>query len=131
MKTKNKSKAFSEEERKERQKFLDVYNDFDKWLYSLGFRSGNWKESSNHLAYNYSHYEQKINALYGVEVYINEVLNLALYFNRDRYEHKFMFVGEMGMHSETLSLVEMMDSIAKDCRRLKEQKLKDLELINV
>lgn len=131
MKTKNKSKAFSDNEIKERQKFLDIYNDFDKWLRSLGFRSGNYKESSNHLAYNYSHYNKKIDSLYGVEVYINEVLNLALYFNRDRYEHKFMFVGEMGMHSDTLSLVEMMDSISKDCRALKEQKLKELELINV
>jgi len=131
MKTKNKSKAFSDNEIKERQKFLDIYNDFDKWLRSLGFRSGDYRESSNHLAYNYSHYEQKINSLYGVEVYINEVLNLALYFNRDRYQHKFMFVGEMGMHSEILSLVEMMDSISKDCRRLKEEKLKELELINV
>lgn len=131
MKTKNKSKALTDKEREERQKFLDVYADFDRWLFSLGFRSGNYKESSNHLAYNYSHYEKNINSLYGVEVYINEVLNLALYFNRDRYEHKFMFVGEMGMHSEILSLVEMMDSISKNCRKLKEEKLKELELINV
>ena len=126
MKTKNKSKSFSENEIKERQKFIDIYNDIDKGLRSLGFRSGN-----NNLAYNYSHYNKKIDSLYGVEVYINEVLNLALYFNRDRYEHKFMFVGEMGMHSDTLSLVEMMDSISKDCRALKEKKLKELELINV
>lgn len=131
MKQKNKSKSFSENEIKERQKFLDIYNDFDKWLRSLGFRVGDYKESSSHLAYNYSHYEQKINSLYGVEVYINEALNLALYFNRDRYEHKFTFLGVMGMQSDTLSLVEMMDSISKDCRALKEQKLKELELINV
>jgi hypothetical protein len=131
MKIKNKSKAFSDNEIKERQKFLDIYNDFDKWLHSLGFRSGNYRESSNHLAYNYSHYNKKIDSLYGVEVYINEVLNLVLYFNRDRYEHKFMFVGEMGMYSEILSLVEMMDCISKDCRKLKEEILKELELINV
>lgn len=131
MKTKNKSKSFSDNEIKERQKFIDIYNDFDKWLRSLGFRSGNYRESSSYSAFNYSHYEEKIKSLYGVEVYINEVLNLALYFTRDRYEHKFMFVGEMGMHSDTLSLVEMMDSVSKDCRALKDKKLKELELINV
>lgn len=118
--TKIKSTHKTENERLERQKFLDIYNEFDRWLLSLGFRQGHYyKESSTAMDYNYSHYEKYIDSLYSIEHYIHDCLKLSIRFIRDRYEHKFMFVGDFGSHSETHTLKETKEVILIECRTLK------------
>jgi hypothetical protein len=88
----------------ERQIFLDVYTEFDRWLLLLGFRSPNTKESMGHLNYHWGHYDKHIDSLYSVECYFHDTLKLSIHFLRDRHEHKFMFVGEMGSCSELQTL---------------------------
>jgi hypothetical protein len=74
----------------ERQRFLDVYTEFDRWLLSFGFRSANTKESMEHLNYHWVHYDKHIDSLYSVECYLHDTLKLSIHFLRDRYEHKFI-----------------------------------------
>lgn len=111
----------------ERQKFLDVYSEFTKWLYSLGFRQGHyWKESATPNDYHYSHYNKHIDALYSVEHYVHDVLGLSIRFLRDRYEHKFMFIGDIGLYSETYTIEETKELILNDVRRLRDEQLSKL-----
>ena len=117
----------------ERKRFLDVYSEFDKWLKSIGFRAGHyWTESATPLDCSYSHYKDHIDSLYGVEHNIHDVLKLSIRFLRDRHEHKFMFVGEMGSHSEVHSLEQTKEIILNKVRELRDSRLAELnELINL
>lgn len=114
----------------ERQRFLDVYTNFDKWLSSLGFRVGHyWKESTTSMDCHYSHYDKHINSLYGVEHYIQDAVKLSIRFLRDRYEHKFMFVGKIGSHSKVYSVDETKELILIDVRKLRDEQLQQLSPI--
>jgi hypothetical protein len=118
--TKIKSTLKTKNEILERKKFLDIYIEFNTWLSSLGFRQGHfWKESTTAMDCHYSHYEKYIDSLYSVEHYVHDGVKLSIRFLRDRYEHKFMFVGELGSYSETHTLEEMKEIILIECRTLK------------
>lgn len=117
----------------DRKMFLNVYSEFDNWLRSIGFRAGHyWKECATSLDFHYSHYDNDINSLYGVECYMNDTLKLAIRFLRDRNEHKFMFVGEMGASSEVYSIEKTKELILSQVRELRDEKLSKLkELENI
>ena len=110
----------------ERQKFIDVYAEFDRWLLLLGFRSANTKESMIHLNYNWGHYDKYINSLYSVENYLHDTLKLSIHFLRDRYENKIMFVGEMGFCSETTTIEQTKELILIEVRKLRDEQLSKL-----
>lgn len=129
-KTKSK-KEKREAEIQERQEFIDVYTEFNKWLRHLGFRSANYKESMSPLSYSWSHYNEHIDSLFGVEYYICEPINYRIYFLRDRYEHKLMFVGEIGSCSEVITLEQAKEVILKDVRMYRDEKLSELQKINL
>lgn len=115
-----------------REKFLEVYSDFTRWMYSLGFRTGKVEESSTLEDYNYSHYDNYVDSLYGVELYIQDTLNLSIRFLRDRYEHKFLFTGGIGSHSDVCTLEHAKEIILNEVRSLRDEqmsKLKELENI--
>lgn len=113
----------------ERQKFLDVYTEFDRWLLSLGFRDVNTKESMGHLNYHWGHYDEHINSLYSVECYLHDTLKLSIYFLRDRYEHKIMFIGEMGSYSKTSTIDETKELILIQVRKLRDEQLSKLSVL--
>jgi hypothetical protein len=112
-----------------RQRFLDVYSEFNKWLYSLGFRSANTKEGMGHLSYHYGHYDKHIDSLWSVENYLHDTLKLSIHFLRDRHEHKFMFVGEMGSFSSTYNIEQTKELILNDVRRLRDEELAKLSAL--
>lgn len=122
MKTKDK-------EYEERKQFLQVYTDFNNWLYKLGFESDK-SYKSTHLDFHYSWYDEKIESLCSVEHYINERLKMSLRFLRGRNEHKFMVVGELGSHSELLSIDEFKKDIQNEVIRIRDEKLAELQFFN-
>jgi len=117
----------------ERKQFLDVYSEFNLWLKSIGFRIGHyWNESATTEDCHYSHYDDHIDSLWGIEHYIHDALNLSIRFLRDFHEHKFMFVGKMGSHSEVYSLEQTKEIILNEVRELRDLRLAELnELINL
>lgn len=124
-----KSKAKSKkEEIAVRQKFLDVYTQFNNWLREIGFRQGHyWKESSTISDCHYVHYNEHIDSLHSVEHYVHDAVNLSIRFLRDRYEHKIMFVGGMGSYSDVLTLDQAKAQILMDVKRLRDEKLAELK----
>jgi hypothetical protein len=113
----------------ERQNFLDIYSEFDRWLLSLGFRSANTQESMGHLNYHWGHYDKHITSLYSVENYLHETLKLSIHFLRDRYEHKIMFIGEMGSYSETTTIEQTKELILIEVRKLRDEQLSKLSAL--
>jgi hypothetical protein len=113
----------------ERQIFLDVYTEFDRWLLSLGFRSANTEESMGHLNYHWGHYDKHINSLYRVECYLHDTLKLSIHFLRDRNKHKFMFVGEMGSCSEITNIEQTKELILIELRKLRDEQLTKLSAL--
>jgi len=109
----------------ERQQFLNVYTEFDKWLSSIGFRSGSFEQGS-YYDYHWSHYDKHIDSLYSVELYLHDTLKLSIRFMRDRNIHKLMFVGGMGACSETYSISEMKELILIEVRKLRDEQLAKL-----
>lgn len=114
----------------ERKKFLDIYFEFEDYLKSLGFRTSNWKENSTDLDYYYSHYNKYINPLYGVECYIHNILDFSIRFLRDRNEHKFMLVGQLGAVSKIYSIDEFKEIISNEVRELRDEKISKLSVLN-
>lgn len=113
---------------KDRQKFLDVYSEFDDWLKTLGFRSGHyWKESASHLDINYW---KDIDSLRSVEHYINDALQLSLRFLRYRNEHSFHIISGFMLLGVKMNLEEMKEHILATCKEIKNKKLKELDSIN-
>ena len=112
-----------------RQRFLDVYTEFDRWLLSVGLRTANTKESMSLLNCHYGHYNKYIDSLYSVENYLNDTLKLSIHFLRDRYEHKFMFVGEMGSFSETTNIEQTKELILIEVRKLRDEQLTKLSAL--
>ncbi|MFY8160486.1 MAG: hypothetical protein ACOVNU_04090 [Candidatus Kapaibacteriota bacterium] len=110
----------------ERLLFLDVYTEFDRWLSSLGFRTANTKEGMSLLNYHYTHYDKHIDSLYSVERYLHDDLKLSIHFLRGRYEHKIMFVGEMGTYSETKTIDQAKETISIEMRELINEELTKL-----
>jgi hypothetical protein len=113
----------------ERQRFLDVYTEFDRWLLLLGFRSANTKESMRHLNYHWAHYDKHIDSLYSVEYYFHDTLKLSIHFLRDRNEHKFMFVREMGSCSEATNIEQTKKLILIEVRKLRDEQLTKLSAL--
>lgn len=112
----------------EREKFLKVYSEFNEWLSSLGFRAGHyWKESATSNDFHYSHYNEYIDALHSVEHYVHDVIKLSIRFLRDRHEHKFMFVGNIGSFSETYTIEQTKELILAEVKKLRDEKLAELK----
>ena len=112
-----------------RVKFLKIYTDFDKWLINtLYFKDTHINGVRD---YNYSHYKKYIESLYGVEHYKQDSIRLSLIFIRDRHEHKFMFIGEMGSISKVYTINKFKKLIIEDVKRLRDEKLKELDKISM
>lgn len=110
---------------KDRQQFIDVYTEFDKWLSSIGFSTVN---TSTHSDYHYEVYNELIDPMYGVEHYQNEILTISIRFLRDRNEHKFIIVtGVLAQHSELLTIDAIKELILGQSIEVKKAKLKELE----
>lgn len=125
--TKTKKELGAEIADLERKTFLNVYFDFDVWLNTLGFRSGAYyRESSTVLDYHWSHYEKSICSLNSVEHYVHDTLKLSIRFLRDRYEHKFMFVGQMGTTTNVLSITKTKELVLGQVRNLRDEQLAKL-----
>jgi len=114
----------------ERQKFIDVYTEFDKWLISIGFKN---KRTSNMEDYHYSTYNELITPMYSVEHYSNEFLMMSIRFLRDSYEHKFIIASgnPFGQHSTTMTIDEMKELILTQSIETRDQKIKELESLNL
>lgn len=117
-----KNKLQEELEFEKRKQFLITYNtDFDQWMSALNFKS---IRSNTPADYHYSHYNEFVQALYGVEVFRNEFLNIDVRFIRDFYEHKFMIVGILGGHSEVYSMEKfkslILEGVNKSLTEIKE-----------
>jgi hypothetical protein len=119
----------TKKELKLRIDFLKVYSEFDNWLTSLGFRCANFKESTNYSSYHWSHYNEHIYSLYSVERYLHDILNLSINFMRDRFEHKIMFVGEMGSHSTVNTIEQAKELILIEVRKLRDEQLSKLSAL--
>lgn len=116
----------------ERENFLEVYSDITKWLTDKGFRLGHyWNESSTPMDYHYSHYEEHINALFGVEHYVHDILGFDIRFMRDWNEHKFMFIGELGKYSDTYKPEKFKEKIIFLLKDMKNQKIRELSKIEI
>lgn len=113
-----------------KQKFIEVYSEFNKWLASLGFRRANTKETMSYLTYHYTHYDKHINSLWGVENYIQDTLNMSIHFLRDRDEHKIMFVGELGSYSETFTIDEVKELILIQFKQIRDEQLSKLTALS-
>jgi hypothetical protein len=125
--TSKKKIALVASEIKNRQKFLDIYSLFNAWLLQIGFREGHyWNEATSYADYHYSHYDNEINSLNGVELYVHDVLKLQIRFLRDRYEHKMMFVGDMGSFSKIYNINEAKELILIDVRKIRDDQLAKL-----
>ena len=110
----------------ERQKFIDVYTEFNNWLHSLGFKS---KHTCTYMDVNYGWYDDCVDSLYGVEHYVHNILKLSIRFLRYRNEHKFLFVGGGYTFSTVYSLEETKKLILKNVRTLRDTKLKELNTL--
>ncbi len=116
--------AKSFEEYKLRWAFLEVYNDLNRWLAAVGFKS---KMSSTEQDYHYSYYDEHIDSMHSVECYVLEPVKLVIRFMRDRNEHKLMFVAGMVGRSEVMDIDAFKEAILKNVRDLRDEKLKELE----
>lgn len=116
-------------EYEERKHFLQVYTDFNNWLFKLGFKSDITYKSTA-LDCHYSWYDDKIESLYSVEHYINERLEMSIRFLRDRNEHKFMIIGELGASSELIPIDEFKELLKQKVIKLRDEKLAELQFFN-
>lgn len=117
----------SKKEISEREKFLLVYSEFTQWIYSIGFREGHYvNESATSLDVYYKSYEKYIDALYGVEHYVNDILKISIRLLRDKHTHKIMFVNGIKALSGEYSIDEAKKSILTQSRLVKEVKLAEL-----
>ena len=134
MKTSKKKELEQEIAILKRTEFLNVYSEFNKWLFSIGFREGHyWNESSTSSDVHYSHYDKFIDSLYSVEHYVHDTLKLSIRFMRDRYEHKFMFVGMglFGGYSAIYTLEQTKELILNKAKEIKAEKLSELNAVNI
>lgn len=126
---KNKESQKSQLERQlfisERQRFLDVYDNFNEWLRYLQFKQG---DGGTELDCNYWH---EIDTIYGVEHYMNNALNISLRFMRERNKHIFYIICGPFIRSYPLTIDEMKIEVMKDVRSIKDEKLKELSKILV
>lgn len=114
----------------ERKSFLNIYNDFDVWMRSLGFRNATLKESMSPMNYNYwTGGANKVDSLYSIENYIQDTLNLSIHFMRDKNKHVFYVVGGMMQISEPIELKQFKADILKQVTELKANILKELSKI--
>lgn len=116
-----------EEEIKQRTEFLEGWGKWDEWLKSLGFRSPTLDEGMDMITNHYDHYDEFIKELYGVEQYVHDTLRYELFFIRGFDEYKIMFVGDMGTHSEVMSVEEAMKHVTERIKSIRDNILKGLE----
>lgn len=116
---------------KERTEFLDLYNDFNSWLYKIGFKQLNTNSPAD---YNYNLYLNYVDSLHAVEHYYNEIFNINIRFLRDRYEHKFFIVhltyNDLKNKSNLMNLNELKDLILNELKISKSELDKKNNLMN-
>ncbi len=112
-----KQKLLDEIEYIKRTHFLEKYHEFDRWLYSIKFRKNHfWKEQAPH---HYSQYDELIESMYSCERYINDILELNIYFIRDKNKHIFLNLEDMKLYSlEDFKMLILFNS-----RKIKEEKI--------
>ena len=90
-----------------RKEFINYYVEFNEWLDTMVWRPATYKERGTPSDFHYHTYDNYIDSLWGIEAYYHDTLNLSIRFMRDRYEHKYMIVGEFGGYSEVKTQDEM------------------------
>lgn len=126
---KNKSKSLIIEEIEERQKFLDIYHNFNEFLYSLGFRVASIKESMRPED-NCIFETNQFKSSHGVERYIHDILNLSVRFCRNHYKHEFVIVGNWNHFSEIIDIEIFKNHIKDWVIQTHSKKLNELNSIN-
>ena len=115
----------------ERQKFLTIYTEFNRWLESIGFRQGHyWNESSTNLDVNYWTDEKDklyVDCLHGVEHYVNDTLELNIRILRDRNTHTIYEIAGAMQRTIGIPLEEYKQGLLTYCTGIKNEKLKKLE----
>jgi hypothetical protein len=111
----------------DREKFIEVYQEFISWLYSIGFKAGSGGSVKD---YNYSFYEDKIDSLCAVEHFFIKEIDVSLRFLRDRNEHKILFVDGLGNMSDIYDIKQAKFIILTHCKEAKNDKMNDLNKYN-
>ena len=132
MKTSKKKELEQEIVILKRTEFLNVYSEFNKWLLSIGFREGHYWNENSISNYHWSHYDELISPMHGVEHYVNDPLEYSIYFMRDRNKHLIMFVGGLfGGHSALYSIEQTKELILNKAKEIKAEKLSELNAVNI
>jgi len=127
MATKTHTKRVKERVQEKRNRFIEKYQKFDKWLHSIGFRSATYKESSTYLDYNY---HTDIDTMYSTERYIHDVLGLSIRFIRENKRHIFYVTGGAPYErSVGIKLIDFQKDIFKQVTDLKNKKIEELNKI--
>jgi DNA relaxase NicK len=127
MATKIHTKRVKERVQEKRNRFIEKYQKFDKWLYSIGFRSATFKENSTYLDYNY---HTDIDTMYAVECYIHDTLKLSIRFIRENKRHIFYVTGGAPYErSVGIKLVDFQKDIFRQVTELKRKKIQELNKI--
>jgi hypothetical protein len=111
----------------ERQRFIDVYNNFNSWLHSIGFRQANMKEIGGHLDCNF--WTTEIHSMHSVEQYVHDVLGWRIWFMREQNRHVFYIVVGFMSRSEELTLEQFKEYISTTVKRMRDEKLVALNAI--
>lgn len=111
---------------KEREAFLLVYSEFDKFLSYIGFRNTHYMESATVVD---NDFWPELETLYSVEHYKHDALDISIRFLRERHNHVFYLVVGYMQRSVALSLDEMKTEITRLVHDLKTEKLQQLNAI--
>lgn len=114
---------------KERQEFLKVYTEFDKWLNHHDFIQVNTTDKSSPIDYHYKHYDDHIDSMYGVERFCQVSIKLELAFIRDKNKHSIMFIGTNGRFGTVRDLKIAKDFIFEEYSFHVKTKLSQLQRI--
>lgn len=114
---------------KERDEFLEVYNQFDNWLKLKGFKKENPREHSN-VSFPICDEPFQPLAESGFEVYFNRVYGKSIYFFKNNSEHQIMFVGSYGTYIKVMSLQEAKESILTELCKMRDGLLSEIESID-
>jgi len=111
----------------ERQRFIDVYNNFNSWLHSIGFRQANLKEVGGHLDNNF--WTNEIESMHSVEQYVHDVLGWRIWFIREQNRHVFYLIVGFMNRSDELTIEEFTKYILTTVKRMRDEKLVQLNAI--
>ncbi len=119
-----KSEALRKIEVLERQQFIDVYENFNKWLRQMGYRPAKIIGESSLTDNNTLIHS--VDTLWSVEHYVLDALRMHLYFVRERNKHVYYFVHGLFEHSYPHTEEEFKAQILKDTKAKKEAMLNQL-----